>query len=41
MDRPHERRGVSVFPSIEGLRRYMHERESDLDGCVIVELEVS
>ena len=33
------REGVSVFPSTEGLRRYIAEREEDADGCVVVELE--
>jgi hypothetical protein len=33
------RPGVSVFPSLDGLYRYLGEREVDLDGCVIVELE--
>jgi len=33
------RDGVSVFPSIEGLRRYIAESEADMDGCGIVELE--
>jgi hypothetical protein len=33
------RSGVSVFPSLEGLYRYIREREVDLDGCVVVELE--
>ena len=34
-----ERDGVSVFPSIEGLYRYIAEQEADADGGVIVELE--
>lgn len=33
------RRGVSVFPSLGGLYRYLAERDPDLDGWVIVELE--
>lgn len=33
------RPGVSVFPSLDGLYRYLAEREVDLDGCVIIELE--
>ena len=32
------RDGVSVFPSAEGLYRYMSKRDVDLDGCVMVEL---
>ncbi len=34
-----QRDGVSVFPEEEGLYRYMLERDADLDGCVVVELE--
>jgi hypothetical protein len=33
------RTGVSVFPSLDGLYRYLDERRVKLDGCVIVELE--
>jgi RecJ-like exonuclease len=33
------RDGVSVFPSEEGLRRYIEEREADAEGCVMLELE--
>ncbi len=33
------RSGVSVFPTAEGLRRYLRERQVDLDGSLIVELE--
>ena len=33
------RQGVSVFPTIGGLYRYLVERDADLDGSVIVELE--
>jgi hypothetical protein len=32
------RRGVSVFPSLPGLYRYLVEREAELDGSVFVEL---
>lgn len=32
------RRGVSVFPKVEGLYRYMLAHDADLDGCVVVEL---
>lgn len=34
-----ERRGVSVFPTIPGLYRYLVERDEDLDGDVVVEVE--
>ena len=34
-----ERDGVSVFPSIEGLYRYIAEREAGAEGYVLVELE--
>ncbi len=34
-----KRDGVSVFPSIEGLYRYIDEQEADADGCVVIELE--
>ena len=33
------RRGVSVFPALEGLYHYMIVNGADLDDCVIVELE--
>ncbi|HEU4658083.1 MAG TPA: hypothetical protein VFR97_11175 [Capillimicrobium sp.] len=33
------RYGVSVFPRLEGLLRYMDRRGSDIDGDVVVELE--
>jgi DnaJ-class molecular chaperone len=33
------REGVSVFPELDGLYRYMMRRDADLDGCVVVELE--
>jgi hypothetical protein len=33
------RHGVSVFPRLEGLYRYMLIKDADLDDCVIVELE--
>jgi hypothetical protein len=32
------RRGLSVFPSLRGLYRYLVERDVDLEGCVILEL---
>jgi hypothetical protein len=34
-----ERDGVSVFPSIEGLLRYIAERGATTDGYRVVELE--
>lgn len=34
-----KREGVSVFPSIEGLYRYIGERGGDGDGSVVLELE--
>jgi hypothetical protein len=34
-----ERRGVSVFPTLPGLYRYLVERDEDLDGDRIVEME--
>jgi hypothetical protein len=34
-----KRDGVSVFPSLEGLRRYLVERDVDLSGCDAVVLE--
>jgi hypothetical protein len=33
------RDGVSVFPSFEGLCRYIAERDADTVGCVAIELE--
>jgi hypothetical protein len=33
------RDGVSVFPSLEGLCRYMTEREAGSAGCIALELE--
>jgi hypothetical protein len=33
------RRGVSAFPTIEGLYRYLVENDADLSGDVIVEIE--
>jgi hypothetical protein len=33
-----ERRGVAVFPSREGLYRYLAWKDADLDGKVVVEL---
>jgi len=33
------RRGVSAFPTLAGLYRYLAEREVDLEGSVVVELE--
>lgn len=34
-----ERRGVSVFPSADGLYRYMLRRDADMEGSIVVELE--
>jgi len=34
-----ERAGVSSFPTVQGLRRYLRERDADLSGDVFVELE--
>jgi hypothetical protein len=34
-----ERHGVSVFPTEKGLYRYLLERDAELDGCTLVELE--
>ena len=34
-----KRDGVSVFPSLEGLRRYLVERDVELSGCEAVVLE--
>jgi hypothetical protein len=33
------RHGVSVFPRLEGLYRYMLVKDADLEECVIVELD--
>ncbi len=33
------RRGVSVLPTIAGLRRYLADRDVDPEGCAIVELD--
>ena len=33
------RRGVSVFPRVEGLCHYMEAKAVDLEDCLIVELE--
>jgi hypothetical protein len=35
----HARAGISVFPSLAGLYRYLVERDFDFEGKVIVELE--
>ena len=35
------RRGVSAFPTREGLLRYLHERGADLEGRVILELDAA
>jgi DnaJ-class molecular chaperone len=32
------REGVSVFPDVDGLYRYMLRHDADLDGCQVVEL---
>lgn len=34
-----KRRGVSAFPTLRGLLAYLEDRDNDLDGHVIVELE--
>ena len=34
-----EREGVSVFPDVDGLYRYMVKRDADLRGSLLVELE--
>jgi hypothetical protein len=34
-----ERSGISSFPTLPGLIRYLHERDADLSGDVFVELE--
>jgi hypothetical protein len=36
---PAVRHGVSVFPRLEGLLRYMERRKTSVDGQVVVELE--
>jgi DnaJ-class molecular chaperone len=33
------RDGVSVFPSFEGLSRYIAERDAETAGCIVLELE--
>jgi hypothetical protein len=33
------RAGISSFPSAEGLRRYLHERDADLSGDVFLEMD--
>jgi len=33
------REGVSVFPSLEGLCRYIAERDAETAGCIALELE--
>ena len=35
---PRIRRGVSVFPRVEGLLAYMRRRDTDVDGSLLVEL---
>jgi hypothetical protein len=35
------RHGVSVFPSLRGLFRYLEERDAELDDKVVLELEGS
>ena len=35
------RRGVSAFPTLEGLYDYMIAKETDLHDCVVVELEAT
>jgi DnaJ-class molecular chaperone len=35
------RHGVSAFPTVEGLYRYMLAKEADLEGCVLVTMEAS
>jgi hypothetical protein len=34
-----KRRGISAFPSLPGLYRYLAEREADLSGSVFLELD--
>ena len=33
------RNGISVFPDLEALNRYMRHHDADLTNCVLVELE--
>ncbi len=33
------RRGVSVYPRLEGLYHYMLANDAELDGCLVAELE--
>jgi hypothetical protein len=33
------REGVSVFPTMDGLYRYLGERDADAAGCIVLELE--
>ena len=33
------RRGVSVYPRLEGLYHYMLANDAEIDGCVVVELD--
>jgi hypothetical protein len=33
------RQGVSVFPELDGLYRYMLKHDADLDGCQVVEIQ--
>jgi hypothetical protein len=35
------RRGVSAFPTREGLLRYLAERRADTESCVILELDAA
>ena len=34
-----KRKGIASFPTLPGLRRYLDERDADLRGYVLVELE--
>jgi hypothetical protein len=34
-----ERSGISSFPTLEGLRRYLAERDADMSGYVLLEFE--
>jgi hypothetical protein len=36
---PAVRHGISVFPRLEGLLRYMADKEADVSGQLVVELE--
>ena len=36
-----ERRGISAFPSLDGLYRYLIERDADLNDSVVVELDAA